>query len=144
MNFNAEYNLPENADFHSDEFILDISRFPAVGKCGEVVYLIKDNAILCTGIVGSTYANKATVYLDNPEALAIFKDDEYVKVLGKNAPFPFDINTGWYMFGIRQESEDRGVGITIVSKTNFDFGIASKMRYGHIPGFRASLNKNQG
>lgn len=133
---NREYNLPEGVDFYSPEFIQDIFRYPAIGNVGNEVYILRDNAVLCTAHIGSSYMDHVRVYLTSPEALEIFKDDYAVKFLGKHASFPFGINTGFYEFGLNvDDSEDRGVGLTIVDKRDFDWGFASKMRYAHIPGF---------
>lgn len=135
-NTNLEYNLPDGIDFYSQDFVLDLMRYPAVEGTGRDVYILKDNVILCLGRVGSSYRSHVMVYLENQEALEIFRDDEGVKIAGKNAPFPFYDASGWYVFGrITDESEERGIGLTIVDKMAFDLGIASKMRYSHIPSF---------
>lgn len=131
-----DYNLPSTVDIYSDAYIKSIGMFPAIENVARDVYIIRNNEIVCTGRVGSSYMGEAIVYLENEEAIEVFKDDALVKSLGRNAPFPFLINAGWYSFGrFDDEDEERGVGLTVVDKFAFDFGIASTLRYAHIAGF---------
>lgn len=134
-----EYNLPEGTEILHDTLIKDCAKFPAVEGCKDI-YILKNNEILCSARVGSSYNGQVLVYLENEEALEIFKNDIGVRILGKNAPFPFYEKTGWYVFGrFDEEDEERGVGLTIVDKFAFAFGIASEMRYSHIPGYGNKL-----
>lgn len=132
---NAEYNLPDNVDLYSEQLANDFSRRPAVNNISNGVYILRDNKIVCEAMIGSSYRGIVRVYLKE-EGLEIFKDDYAVRILGKHASFPFHDVTGFYAFGlIGDDPEDRGVGLTIVDKLDFDFGFASRMRYSHIPGF---------
>lgn len=132
---NKDVNLPEEIDLWSEEFITDISHFPAVENVGCNVYLIENNEIACVARIGSLYDGIVRVYLNNDAALERFKDDYAVKVLGAHASFPFNQRTGWYEMGMAADDDISRRGLTIVDKFHFDLGIASKMRYSHIVGY---------
>lgn len=143
MSLNSDNNLPEGIDVLSDEFADDIIRWGSIRRVGYDVYILKDNAILCTAMIGSSYNGHVRVYLNTTEAFEIFKDVEIFKVLGKHGSLPFNSHTGWYEIGMTaDEDDDFCIGLAIVDKLYFDLGIASKMRYSHILGYGNLRNKD--
>jgi hypothetical protein len=120
-----------------EDFLKDLRLYPAVSDhaAGKDVYFIKDNEIVGQGHIGSSNGmGEVTIYYDE-ENMPFFKDDSAVKRLGKHAGFRFFQYDGTPNVTYTDEAEDRCEGYTIVSKFDFDWGIASTKRYGHIPGF---------
>lgn len=133
---NKYFNLPEGIDVFSADFATDVARWGTLRGVGEDVYVIKNNEILCTARIGSSYNGHVRIYLNSPEAFEIFKDVEVFKVLGKDGSLPFNQVTGWFeMCMTRDDDDEFCLDLTIVDKLYFDLGISSKMRFGHIPGF---------
>lgn len=120
-----------------DDVMQDFVRFPAVESCGSNVYILHDDKVVGTGIVGSRYELEVTVYYE-ADKQPFWKDDWAVAVLGKYAGFKFLKHDGKYFQTYSDEPESRTLeleGYAIVDKHAFDFGFASEKRYGHIEGF---------
>src|SRR6218665_1577998 len=125
---NKYFNLPDGIDVFSADFATDVARWGTLRGVGEEVYVIKNNEILCTAHIGSSYNGHVRIYLNTPEAFEAFKDVEVFKILGKHGSLPFNQVTGWYSLGLTSDQDDDFcLDLTIVDKLYFDLGISSKM-----------------
>ncbi len=126
-----------------EDRIKDLANWPAVHSGTRNVYIFQNNVIVGKARLSSTYGDRVTVDPDDA-ARDHFKDLESFRILGKYAfmrfqtydgkPYPEDFNED----GEPCIPDD----VFIVDDADFDYGLASTRRYGHLPGFGAKSNKS--
>lgn len=96
-----------------------------------LAYFIKDGKIVG---VGRHTSNNGLTYTFEPhdDAAKAFFANDFADPAFRWFKF---YRTGEYAGTFTDEPEDRGKGLSIVSKTSLDYGLVSKERYGHIPGY---------
>lgn len=129
----------------NSERMRDLIRYPAVSShtFQNEVYFLKNGKIVGHGVVHSSYNGAFRVGVDktHQETVDFFKDDVPFQTLGEHASWRFDDVTGEYIGTYTDEDANRGEGLSIVDRWEFDYGYHSKLRYGDIPGFGAKRNE---
>lgn len=141
----------ENRDDTTDDiaYLEDLFAYPAINESTQRLYVIHANTIVGEVRIGAKHyynglCQVITIYYG--EDTPFWKDDSVVALLGTNTCFKFLSHTGKYRKTYGDEPIERSEymqDFTLVDSMYFDFGLASKLRFGHIPGYGVKSKHNR-
>lgn len=127
----------------------DLLQHPAIPESDpwNKVYFIRGDKVVANGRIGSRVGNEVVVYLEPDDVKSrdyfIAQNDYAIQTLGRHTAWRFASFDGGPLPMYSDEPEDRCDDLWIVSTWEFDYGFASKKRYGHIEGFGTALNQEK-